>query len=94
MILSNDDDDDNDDHDDDDGGGGDDDDDDAEEKQEEEARRSKMTNTPRKKQASVSAVSVKIQRKFQRLGQCSIATLLQHCFEWLQHCQDSNAVLR
>ena len=55
MILSNDD---------------DDDDDDAEEKQEEEARRSKMTNsinfcnTPRKKQASVSAVSVKIPSTF------------------------------
>ena len=69
MILSNDDDDDDGDDDDD-----DDDDDDAEEKQEEEARRSKMTNsinfcnTPRKKQASVSAVSVKIPSTFRRLG--------------------------
>ena len=26
------------------------------------------------------------------LAQHSVATLLQHCFEWLQHCSDSAAL--
>ena len=32
------------------------------------------------------------QRRF--LAQHSVATLLQRCFKWLQHCSNTHAVLR